>query len=376
MKLTTHKTNKPSIVFKAGFFLVLILPLVLGLQQCSPLDLLLSSRITETVSGDWIIVKFTSPHYPDDRVNHYGGLDVDLVALIESAQERIDVAAYCLDLHSVAEALIEASNAGVRVRLVTDGSNLDEEAVALLQQNGIPVVARPEGGWGIMHNKFIVVDGMWVWTGSWNLTENGTYRNNNNAVLVASRTLAESYGTEFEELFSREFGPSSPADTPYPLVTIQEQETTAEAEVEVYFAPEDDVAERLLTLLSSAEDTVRFMAFQFTSPQISDALIDLAREGIFVQGVVEARSADGPYSEYDYLRVNGVDVWQDGNPYIMHHKVLIIDEQTVVLGSYNFSGNAEENNDENVLVIHDPEVASAFLSEFGRVLQEAQTADQ
>ncbi|HEC35514.1 MAG TPA: phospholipase, partial [Anaerolineae bacterium] len=260
----------------------------------------------------------------------------------------------------------------VRVRLVTDGANADEEAITRLRQAHISVVARPEEGWGIMHNKFVVVDGVWVWTGSWNLTENGTYRNNNNAVLIASRALAEDYAAEFEEMFAGLFGPSSPAETPYPLVNIEGQERTVQ--VEVCFAPEDGVADRLLQILSSARAGVRFLAFQFTSSRIADALIDQAGEGITVQGVMEARSASSPYSQYDRLRAGGVDVLVDGNPYIMHHKVFIVDDQTVVLGSYNFTVSADEENDENLLIIHDPEVAAAFLAEFGRVLQEAQTA--
>jgi len=59
----------------------------------------------------------------------------------------------------------------------------------------------------------------------------------------------------------------------------------------------------------------------------------------------------------------------------MHHKVFVVDDQVVILGSYNFTGNAEEENDENVLIIHDPEVARAFLEEFDRVFREAQEAE-
>jgi phosphatidylserine/phosphatidylglycerophosphate/cardiolipin synthase-like enzyme len=59
----------------------------------------------------------------------------------------------------------------------------------------------------------------------------------------------------------------------------------------------------------------------------------------------------------------------------MHHKVIIIDDETVILGSYNFSRSAEISNDENVLIIHDPAVASLFVEEFGRIYQQARTAE-
>jgi phosphatidylserine/phosphatidylglycerophosphate/cardiolipin synthase-like enzyme len=77
-------------------------------------------------------------------------------------------------------------------------------------------------------------------------------------------------------------------------------------------------------------------------------------------------------TEFDRLREAGLDVRLDGNPYHMHHKVIIIDGQIVITGSYNFSRSAEESNDENVLVIHSQAVAAQFLAEFQRVFGLAQ----
>ena len=76
-------------------------------------------------------------------------------------------------------------------------------------------------------------------------------------------------------------------------------------------------------------------------------------------------------TEFDNLKGAGIDVRLDGNPRNMHHKVIIIDGSIVVTGSYNFSRSAEERNDENILVIHSPEVAEAFLEEFDKILAEA-----
>ena len=205
------------------------------------------------------------------------------------------------------------------------------------------------------------------------MTENGTYRNSNNAVLIASRSLAQEYATEFEEMFSGQFGPSSPADTPHPTIDIEGDGVSAQ--VEIYFAPEDGAAGHILAILSDAQSHVRFMAFQFTSEELADALLDLASEGIQVSGILESRDADRSYSQYSRLVSGGVTVWTDGNPYIMHHKVIIVDDETVILGSYNFSNNVEENNDENMLIIHDSEVAAAFLAEFAHISQEAQTSE-
>ncbi|MBN1177828.1 MAG: phospholipase [Anaerolineae bacterium] len=326
----------------------------------------------ETVSGAYISTFFTDPRYPDDANNRPTGIDADLVALIDAGQESVAVAAYDLDLDSVTGALIGAHADGLLVRVVTDGTNGDEDAIARLRQAGVPVVARPDTGRGIMHNKFVVVDGTWVWTGSWNLTSNGTYRNNNHAVVIASRAIAEDYTAEFEEMFAGQFGASSPAETAHPSVEITTSGGTT-ARVEVAFAPEDGVEARILDALASAQSTVRFLAFVFTSDPLANRLIELDASGVQVQGVVEARSADDPYSQVSRMRAGGIDVLTDGNPYIMHHKLIIIDDQIVVLGSYNFSANAETWNDENVLIVHDPRVAATFLAEFARVYQQAAT---
>jgi phosphatidylserine/phosphatidylglycerophosphate/cardiolipin synthase-like enzyme len=286
----------------------------------------------------------------------------------------VDVAAYELDLQSVTDALIAAHARGVQVRLVTDSDNAGGEAVAALEDAGIPVVEDRRDS-GLMHDKFVVVDRQWVWTGSWNLTENDTYRNNNNAVLVASAALAENYSTEFEEMFAGEFGPTSPANTPNPRVTITfqtEDGQTHEVEVENYFSPEDGVAAHVVAEIEGAQSRIRFMAFSFTSDEIADAIIARAQAGVTVQGVIEERNAESEYGQYTRLRDAGLDVLLDGNPYIMHHKVIIVDDATVILGSYNFTSNAENANDENLLIIHDPEVAALFVAEFGRVYEQAQ----
>jgi phosphatidylserine/phosphatidylglycerophosphate/cardiolipin synthase-like enzyme len=356
---------------KLSRVLLAILAVAIVQVACSETDS--SPRtVSETVSGDWIHVHFTSPHYPDDASLHSGGLDEELANVIAQAEESIDLAAYDLDLSSVAGALIDAHHRGVDVRIVVETNNADEQALIDLEQSGIPLVEdRRESG--LMHNKFVVIDRVWVWTGSWNLTENGTYRNNNVAVLIASPALADNYSAEFEEMFGGAFGPTSPAGTPNPRIIIESGSESIT--IENYFAPEDNPATPIIAEISSAQERIRFMAFTFTSQAIADAMLEQARAGIIVQGVIEDRNAENEYSQYDRLKREIHDVLPDGNPYIMHHKAIIIDDETVILGSYNFTNSAETSNDENVLIIHDPEVAALLVEEFGRVYEAARTAE-
>jgi phosphatidylserine/phosphatidylglycerophosphate/cardiolipin synthase-like enzyme len=329
--------------------------------------------VHETVRGDWIRVYFTDPHHTESDSQRQSGLDVDLASVIQHAQTSVDVAAYELDLQTIADALIAAQRRGVQVRLVTESDNADDYALTTLQEAGVSVYEDQSDG-GLMHHKFITVDGQWLWTGSWNLTENGTFRNNNNAILIASPALAENYTAEFNEMILGHFGANSLVNTPHPRVII-----TVEAdggprrsvEVENYFSPDDGVAEEIIAEIRAARERIRFLTFVFTSEEIATAMLERAEAGVVVQGVMESRNVDGQYDQYQRLKSAVHDVLLDGNPYIMHHKVIIIDDETVILGSYNLTHSAEAYNDENVIIIHDAEVAGLFVQEFGRVYEDA-----
>jgi phosphatidylserine/phosphatidylglycerophosphate/cardiolipin synthase-like enzyme len=320
--------------------------------------------------ADAILVFFTAPTYPNDPADHHGGLDEALAADIARAELSVDVAAYDFDLESVADALVEAYADGLRVRLVTDSDNAEELALQQLRDAGIPIVE--DGRAAIMHDKFVVIDERIVWTGSWNLTDSGTYRNNNNAVRIRSDLLAENYTVEFEEMFeNHEFGPSSPANTPHRQVLVEDGDDGIL--IESYFAPEDQVADRLVALLGEAEASIRFMAFSFTDDRLGGEMMGQYQAGLRVQGVFEGRNADLVYSEFGrmYSLDPPMDVRLDGNTYMMHHKVIIVDDKVVALGSFNFSENADMANDENLLIIYDRGIASLYRAEFRRMYRDA-----
>ncbi len=319
-------------------------------------------------------VYFSTPWLQDKKAGIQGSLDERVATDIERARVSVDVAAYELDLESVTQALLSAHRRGVQVRLVIDSHSADEPAVQRLQGVGVPVV--PDQGEALMHHKFIVLDGEVVWTGSWNLTANDTDRNNNNLVRIVSSMLAENYTTEFEEMFIRRaFGPDSLPDTPYPHVIVSDS-AGGEIELASYFAPEDQVADQIIALLEEARSSIRFMAFSFTDDRIGRVLVEKARSGLIVQGVFEKRNSGTPYCEYHRLHRAGLDVLTDANPYMMHHKVFILDDQVVVTGSYNFTRNAALANDENLLVIRDPAIAAEYRAEFDRIYGQAAAAAQ
>ncbi len=321
--------------------------------------------IVEPVSGEWYKLYFTSPQYPDAPETRVNLVEQGLVTAINQAQRTLDIAIYELDLEPVADAVLAARDRGVTVRLVTDSDTLaEDDALIRLEKEKIPIV--PDQRSSIMHNKFVVVDGRAVWTGSWNFTRNDTFRNNNNAIYIQSPELASNYTAEFEEMFSQKsFGPTSLAITKFARLQI------GDTLLETCFAPEDKCDELLISRINQAQQSIRFMAFSFTHADIGKAVRDRAKAGVTVQGVFETRGSETASSEFGQKKKDNLDVWQDGNPYTMHHKVFIIDEQMVVMGSFNFSTNAARSNDENMLIIHNPDIARQYLEEFNRVYNQA-----
>lgn len=109
------------------------------------------------------------------------------------------------------------------------------------------------------------------------------------------------------------------------------------------------------------------MAFSFTSSEISEAMIKKFKAGIDVKGIFEKRGAYTKYSQFIKMKLEGMPVQVDGNRYNMHHKVIVIDNNCVITGSYNFSKNASLRNDENILIIKHPDIARQYIEEFNRL---------
>jgi len=312
----------------------------------------------------WFEIYFSQVYSGDPAAaeRDANNIDKQLVRKISAATQTIDAALHELDSDRIADALIAAHQRGVRVRIVTETDYADEISIQQLQQAGVPV-RTDQGRNGLMHNKFLILDQRAVWTGSFNTTDNCAYKNNNNGIFIRSKELAENFSVEFEELWAGNFGGSSSRTIPHPTVTMPDG--TA---ITTLFAPEGNVTDAIVDTVRSARRFISFMAFSFTDDQIGDAIIERFRAGVKVGGVFEKRGSSTPYSEFGRMRDLGMTVMQDTNRYAMHHKVIVIDGTTVITGSFNFSRNAAETNDENLLILRgNREIARAYLDEYERL---------
>jgi phosphatidylserine/phosphatidylglycerophosphate/cardiolipin synthase-like enzyme len=317
-----------------------------------------------TGSGSWYRLYFTDPPDQDDPDNRpEDSIDDHVVDSINAAQRTVDAATFDFDLPSMADALIDAYNRGLIVRVVTDSDTLVEAQVQRLIEAGVPVVSDDRSA--LMHDKFVVVDGLVVWSGSWNFSQNDTYRNNNNVVGMVAPEIVANYQVVFEAMFEQGLFSRAPG-VPYPEFEVEG------TRIENDFSPDGGVAGQILAVLEEARRSIYFAAFSFTRDDFAQALIERAQAGVTVQGVFETRQVNAGSDEvYNMLGGAGLPVLLDGNRYTMHHKFFVVDEQIVVTGSYNFSNAAEENNNENVLIIYDAGIAGQYLQEFFKVWQKA-----
>ena len=324
--------------------------------ELTPIDL----TIGYGVKGAWFELYFTDPANPLSAQGT-GGVDNPIVKAIDNAKLSIDVAAYSLSLNSVRYALINAHDRGVTVRMVMESTNMERSDPQALIAAGIPIIGDERQG--LMHDKFIVIDKSEVWLGSMNFTDSGTYEDNNNLLRILSTKIAENYSVEFNEMFDGNlFGPDTVAETPNPSITIDG------TQVDTYFSPDDGVISKIANVLNSAKKSIYFLAFSFTSNDLGEIVRQKNEAGLTVQGVMDTEQVKSNQgTEYDPFLQAGLDVRIDGIDGLMHHKVFIVDEKIVVLGSYNFSQAAEERNDENIHIIYNEAIAQQFIKEFKRV---------
>jgi len=321
--------------------------------------------------GPWLELYFIDPTNPFAQ-RQVGSVDDLMSASIIAAKQSVDVAMRSLSLESITKALIMAARRGVPVRVITETDSLTGRSnFQVLRDAGIPVIDDQQPG--LMNDKFIVIDHNQVWTGSVDFNLSGVFREYNAAIRIFSPEMGADYTKEFDEMFvNNQFGRLVVPETPYPSMTIQG------TQVDVLFSPDDLVVDRLRLLLGGAQQSIYFLANSFGSNDLGNVIREKAAQGIAVGGVLESdplaaeQANPNQVDELNLFRQAGLDIRLDGKPEVMNHKIIIIDGRIVVMGSYDFTNRAENENDENVLIIYDERIAQKFMDEFQRVQSRAQ----
>ena len=130
--------------------------------------------------------------------------------------------------------------------------------------------------------------------------------------------------------------------------------------MQVYFSPSGGCTDAIVTAIDSARTSILVQAYSFTSSPIAKALVEAHKRGVVCKVILDKSQRTEKYSEADFLVHAGIETWIDAEHRIAHNKVMVIDGQTVITGSFNFTKSAETGNAENLLVIRSPELAGKY----------------
>lgn len=346
------------------------------------------SKSEFTVSPD-VTVYFAGPLYDSAMED----------ALIEkissnSAEAALDLCIYGLSRESIISAMEEAIERGVHVRFVgnRDGDGtvssgegsyyegyrriaraLDErfpedgkERVNFPDDSGFDdfVLINEEH---LMHNKFALFTGSSgkrsVFAGSTNFTDSGFAMNNNNSLLISDDDLFFAYRQQFEYLLGL---PGSECVSGLRSFAIDD------IQFDLIFSPGNGVMDYLVSEVNRPGTVnINFMIFSFTHEDLVNAMIERYEGGASVMGIFDESQL--LFSSEEILARYGIPCRVDGNHYVeyfhggkLHHKVMILNDERVVTGSYNWSFSADEYNDENLLVVNSSSIAGIYKEEWQR----------
>ncbi|MCG9739672.1 phospholipase D-like domain-containing protein [Shewanella insulae] len=343
-------------------------------------------------------------------------LEQKIIELIDSANSTLYMAIYDLDLPGIANAMVAAKQRGVDVKFVTDEDNIageNDQAIAILNQGGVPWIDDTENGSAgskIQHNKFIVVDGKKVLTGSTNFSQSGVHGdldaqgnlisegNDNHIVIIDSNQLASVYTHQFNLMWGD--GQGGAKDSLFGLGKPDHQLETIytnndNIRIDVQFTPQSPsvyVGSTLYNMqqyIRNAQYRIHLAQFVISAQDVADEMELRHDAGVEIQGLGDSSFFSRYYSEFqDMLGIEkpntsgeievdsytgaANNIWENpadvrvaklngGDKF--HHKYMIIDDM-VLTGSHNISGAAAFGNDENIVVIHDAETAAEFEGHF------------
>lgn len=306
------------------------------------------------------------------------GADDDLeqviVDFINQAKSRLDIAVQELESKPISMAIIQARQRKVKIRLVTehdylrvkrarknpwisDGENEENRLIhlAILRAN---IDIKSDFNTSIFHQKFIIRDSAAVLTGSTNFTPTGTHNNLNHIVIIKDKKVAKIYNKEFEEIRQGHFGKLNEGHDKSPVDV-----NVSGVPIRVLFAPDHNPEMEIMKQMFKASHRIDFAIFTFSkSSGIDDAMIKLLKFGMSINGVFDGMQGAQHWSAIGDLKQHGAQlsaVYKKGQVGKLHHKLMVLDDEVVIAGSFNYTGPANALNDENIIILGDMDTENA-----------------
>jgi phosphatidylserine/phosphatidylglycerophosphate/cardiolipin synthase-like enzyme len=323
-----------------------------------------AANVQGGTSDAWYDLYFTD--HLNTTMPDYGpkAMATALIAAIDGATTSIDFSVYGFNgSEDIIAALIAAKGRSVTVRGVVDSYDSGGFPYRSTQQvvDAIGTVVSDMDD-RIMHNKFFVIDGRYVWTGSTNISrpEIDAEYYGDVSVLIDSTALADIYTDEFEEMYNGDFHTDKTDNTTHVVPTLADGTV-----IKSYFAPTDDAeTHAIVAAINAAHTKINMRTFFLTSTTIVDALKSAKDRGVTVRVILDAASAQNEYSLHGSLRSYGVSVKVENWGGTEHTKAFSVDGYIVVLGSQNFTYSGNTSSDENTLYIENRPMATAFDAAF------------
>lgn len=284
-----------------------------------------------------------------------------LLRNINSAKTSIDFAVYGFDRQDeIFNALKMAQNRGVKIRGVVDSNPKMVFAYGdsgkFLKQFSLITDSKS----GLMHNKFFIFDDKKVFTGTINISRSGTGGyNSNTAVIIENTGLAAYYKEELEQMLQGKFQKAKLKNAPKEIILKDG------TKLKIAFSPKGDIYINLVKpLIEGAKSEILLSVFYLTHKDIVQDLINAKARGVKIKVIIDATSATNKSSKHQILRnasiPTKVENWGGKN----HEKNIVVDGKIFLIGSANFSKSGVSSNDENVIVIENPKIASAYRNHF------------
>ncbi|MEE9289261.1 MAG: phospholipase D-like domain-containing protein [Bacteroidota bacterium] len=316
-------------------------------------------------------------HMGPQQVGAPDDLEGAIVGFIKGAKKRLDIAVQELDSVKIAREIVEARMRGVSVRLVTEMNYLraakpatdpfaplgqhevNRQIQNTILRSAIPVYS--DFNPGIFHQKFIIRDGSAVLTGSTNFTDTGTSANLNHLIIVHDRKVANTYGKEFREIRQGRFGRQSEG-----LGAAPREVQVGNVPIKILFAPDHNPEMEIMKQMAKAKKRIDFAVFTFAkSSGIDDVMVQVFKAGTSIRGVFDGLQAGQKWAATKLLNAAGIPAFVvrkgAGGVRKLHHKLMVLDEQVIIAGSFNYTRPANLTNDENILVIGDLDTTSAAV---------------
>ena len=309
------------------------------------------------------ITLFMGPHTlggPDD-------LETAIIEFISGAQKNLRISVQELDHRPIGEAIIAAKRRGVSVHMIMEqdylkekrepkpgkSGALDENRALLMEMLRVGIDAKADYNPKIFHQKFIVRDGNSVLTGSTNFTTTGVTKNLNHVAIIHDVKVVKEYKKEFAQLRKGIFGVRSTIHGRKPL----EDHYVSSVRVKPLFAPDHIPELEFLKQMNKARHRIDFAIFTFSqSSGIDDGLANAKRLGVDVKGLLDRKAVNQKWAAKPTLKNAGVTLFTNKTGTgvgKVHHKLMTIDDQLTIIGSFNYTGPANLTNDENIVILGD-----------------------